>query len=119
MARYHAERQYGLANRSYTDYVIERLEFVISVCSDLLDNLLGVSGLEDYCRSHLLDSMERAGALSVIHSGVPNSHKPYWKNLKAADVRVLYYGLSLYPGRVRSINPQQMILNHVRLITSN
>ncbi len=46
-----AERQYGLANRDYTDYIIERLEFVIIVCSDLFDNIRGVSGLEDYCRS--------------------------------------------------------------------
>ncbi len=46
-----AERQYGLANRDYTDYIIERLEFVVNVCSDLFDNIRGVSGLEDYCRS--------------------------------------------------------------------
>ncbi len=46
-----AERQYGLANRDYTDYIIESLEFVIIVCSDLFDNIRGVSGLEDYCRS--------------------------------------------------------------------
>ncbi len=46
-----AERQYGLANRDYTDYIIESLEFVTIVCSDLFDNIRGVSGLEDYCRS--------------------------------------------------------------------
>ena len=55
-----AERQYGLANHGYTDYVIERLEFVITVCSDLCDNLRGVSGLEDYCRSvgELMDAVK-------------------------------------------------------------
>ena len=46
-----AERQYGLANRSYTEYIIERLEYSITVCSDLCDHMVGVSGLEDYCRS--------------------------------------------------------------------
>ena len=57
-----AERQYGLANRSYTEYVIERFEYTIPVCSDLCDHLRGVSGLEDYCRS----TEELVGALKDI-----------------------------------------------------
>ncbi len=44
------------------DYIIERLEFVIIVCSDLFDNIRGVSGLEDYCRS----VGELVGAIGTI-----------------------------------------------------
>ena len=45
-----AERQYGLANRGYTEYVTERLEYAITTCSDILcGHVQGVSGLEDYC----------------------------------------------------------------------
>ena len=55
-----AERQYGLANRSYTEYVIDRLEFAIIVCSDLRENLRDVSGLEDYYSSveELIDAVK-------------------------------------------------------------
>ena len=28
-----AERQYGLANRNYTEYVLERMEMTLSTCS--------------------------------------------------------------------------------------
>lgn len=45
-----AERQYGLANRNLTEYIIERLQYS-TVCSHLCDHMRGVSGLEDYCRS--------------------------------------------------------------------
>ena len=55
-----AERQYGLANRSYTEYIIERLEHSIAVCSNILDQLLGVAGLEEYCscKQELIDSIK-------------------------------------------------------------
>ena len=33
------ERQYGLANSSYTDYFLERLELTLSTCSELAHNL--------------------------------------------------------------------------------
>ena len=46
-----AERQYGLANRNYTAYVIERMEYVMTVCSELCTHMRGVPDLEDYCRS--------------------------------------------------------------------
>ena len=46
-----ANRQYGLANGSYTEYVIERLEFVVNVCSDLSSHMRAVAELEDYCKS--------------------------------------------------------------------
>ena len=36
-----AERQYGIANDAYTDYVLERLEICIHTCSTLLDHLHG------------------------------------------------------------------------------
>ena len=36
-----AERQYGIANDTYTDYVLERLEICIHTCSTLLDHLQG------------------------------------------------------------------------------
>ena len=38
-----AERQYGLANRSYTEYVIERLKYAITMCSLLCSHMRGVS----------------------------------------------------------------------------
>ena len=34
-----AERQYGLANRGYTEYILERLEYAITVCADLCDHM--------------------------------------------------------------------------------
>ena len=34
-----AERQYGVANLRYTEFIIERLEFCILSCSTLLDQL--------------------------------------------------------------------------------
>ena len=45
------ERQYGLDNRGCTEYALERLEYAITVCSDLSNHLRGVPGLEDYCSS--------------------------------------------------------------------
>ena len=30
------ERQYGVANNNFTDYILERLEMILSTCSDLL-----------------------------------------------------------------------------------
>ena len=46
-----AERQYGLANRNLTEYIIESLQYSITVCSNLCNHMRGVSGLEDYCGS--------------------------------------------------------------------
>lgn len=50
-----AERQYGIANRSYAEYVIERLEFCIVTCTDLLDNIrqnrLSLPDMNSYCSS--------------------------------------------------------------------
>lgn len=43
-----AERLYGLANRNLTEYIIERLQYSVTVCSQLCDHMQGVS---DYCRS--------------------------------------------------------------------
>ena len=48
-----AERQYGLANRNYTEYVVVHFEYTITVCSDFCDHLRGVPGLYDYFRSGL------------------------------------------------------------------
>lgn len=43
------ERQYGIANRRYTDYILERLEFIRSACSELLHHLRHhTAGLEEY-----------------------------------------------------------------------
>ena len=55
-----AERQYGLANSGYTEYVIERFEYTITVCSDLCDHLRRESELEDYFRSleELVDALK-------------------------------------------------------------
>ena len=55
-----AERQYGLANRSYREYVLKRLEYVITMCTDLCSFMRGASGLEDYCRSteELVDTIK-------------------------------------------------------------
>ena len=57
-----AERQHGLANLGYTEYVIERFEYAISVCSDLGNHLRGALELEDYSRS----TEELVGALRDI-----------------------------------------------------
>ena len=46
-----AERQYGLANRGYTEYITEIWEYTITTCSDVCNHLQGVSGLEDYRRT--------------------------------------------------------------------
>ena len=46
-----AERYYGLANRNLTEYITERLQYSVTVCSHLCDHMQGVSGLEHYCRS--------------------------------------------------------------------
>ena len=46
-----AERQYSVGNRTYTEYIIKRLQYATSVCCDLLDNMRGVLNLEDYNES--------------------------------------------------------------------
>ena len=45
------KRQYGVGNRTYTEYIIERLQYAKSVCRDLLENMRGVLHLEDYSES--------------------------------------------------------------------
>ena len=57
-----AERQHGVANTGYTEYIIERFEYAISVCSDLCVHLRGSPELEDY----LLSTEELVGALEDI-----------------------------------------------------
>ena len=57
------EQQYGLANRSLTEYIIDRLEYAIIVCSDLCDHMRGVSGLDDYYSS----TQELIDCLKVIY----------------------------------------------------
>ncbi len=44
-----AERHYGIANESYTDYVLERLEICVHTCSTLLEHVRGgdLPDLED------------------------------------------------------------------------
>ena len=42
------ERQYGIANASYTEYFVERLEICILSCIDLKDFIEGRSGLDSY-----------------------------------------------------------------------
>ena len=44
------ERQYGVANQSYTDYFLERLEIALSTCSGLLYHIRqrDLNGLEEY-----------------------------------------------------------------------
>lgn len=47
-----AERQYGVANARYTEYVLERFEFCISTCTLMYDRMeQNGSGLEDYTLS--------------------------------------------------------------------
>ena len=46
-----AERQYGVGNLTFTEYIIERLQYSISVCSELLENMRGVLHLENYSES--------------------------------------------------------------------
>lgn len=46
-----AERQYGVANLQYTEFIIERLEFCIISCNTILDQLRQHSstGMDEYC----------------------------------------------------------------------
>lgn len=49
-----AERQYGVANNSFTDYILERLEITLGTCSDLLHHIRQAAEaeeLEDYVSS--------------------------------------------------------------------
>lgn len=48
-----AERQYGVANINYTEYILERFEFCIITCTSMLNQLRTVSSasLDDYCVS--------------------------------------------------------------------
>ncbi len=57
------ERQYGLANRNYTDYFLERLELTLSTCSELAHHLRQHRGLDDYL-SLLKELLEM---LKLIH----------------------------------------------------
>lgn len=43
------ERQHGIANASYIEYFVERLELCILSCIDLKVSIDGQSGLEEYC----------------------------------------------------------------------
>ena len=42
-----AERQYGIANRNYTEYVLERLEMVLSTCSYIKHRISTVSSVSE------------------------------------------------------------------------
>jgi hypothetical protein len=48
-----AERQYGVANLQYTEFIIERLEFCIISCNTILDQLSlsqsSTTGMDEYC----------------------------------------------------------------------
>ena len=60
-----AERQYGVANIRYAEYVLERFEFCISTCTLMHDHMeRNTSGLEDYISS-LGELIE---CLRVIHN---------------------------------------------------
>ena len=43
-----SERQYGQANRSYTEYMLERLELSLATCSDILNQIQPIAELEEY-----------------------------------------------------------------------
>ena len=49
-----AERQYGIANLNYSDYVMERLELSISTCFNLLEAINNSTELEE-CLSSLTE----------------------------------------------------------------
>jgi len=57
------DRQYGVANASYTEYFIERLELCIVACIDLRDTMLddGSADLQDYCATlnQLIDCLRK------------------------------------------------------------
>ena len=44
-----AERQYGVANLGYTEYIIERFESCIIACTSVLNQLRTSAPLNDYC----------------------------------------------------------------------
>ena len=57
------ERQYGIANRGYTNYLLERLELSLSACSEILHRINGHSRLQEY--SSMLQELIKF--LKVIH----------------------------------------------------
>ena len=52
-----AERQYGIANLNYSDYVMERLELSISTCFNLLEAINNATELEE-CLSSLTELIQ-------------------------------------------------------------
>ena len=52
-----AERQYGIANLNYSDYVMERLELSISTCFNLLEAINNSTELEE-CLSSLTELIQ-------------------------------------------------------------
>ena len=43
-----SERQYGQANHSYTEYMLERLELSLATCSDILNQIQPIAEFEEY-----------------------------------------------------------------------
>ena len=42
-----SERQYGQANCSYTEYILERLELSLATCFDILNQIQPIAELEE------------------------------------------------------------------------
>ena len=57
------ERQYGIANRGYADYVLERLELSLSACSEIQHHINHRAELQEY--SLLLQQLIES--LKIIH----------------------------------------------------
>ena len=104
-----SKRQYGLANRSYAEYIAERIEYAISVCSNLLDGIQGVDGLEEYSRSthQLIDCLKVIFQKWEQYSELLESHPATQGNVSYRAMPQLTE--SQRPGRPRFDIPREQL----------
>ncbi len=77
-----AERQYGIANLNYSEYVIERLELSINTASSLLETITNSTVADDLCHSLaeliqcLQSSYRRWGEYITFLEGPSQHYRP-------------------------------------------
>ena len=77
------DRQYGIANFSYTDYALERLEHSIITCTTIRERLEVESSLQEYCS--MLNSLIEC--LRVVY----NKWEEYYDILNSYPERYSYH----------------------------
>lgn len=62
--------------------------------------------------------MKPAGAVSVFHSGIPEQHRPFWKDFSVEQLYSLYKAISATPKSVVDaiITPDEMNSNQSRVL---